>query len=63
MGFNSRTPGGVRHHIVLDDRAKLLVSIHAPREGCDTDLVDLLHDSEVSIHAPREGCDRLATTH
>ena len=34
--FNSRTPGGVRH---LDVRLALtqgIVSIHAPREGCDT---------------------------
>ena len=33
--FNSRTPGGVRHeHGVLIPRLRL-VSIHAPREGCD----------------------------
>ena len=35
-----------------------IVSIHAPREGCDYQVfvgeVSLL---EVSIHAPREGCD------
>ena len=35
-----------------------LVSIHAPREGCDTERLQF-GDSEVSvsIHAPREGCD------
>ena len=34
-----------------------LVSIHAPREGCDfQDRITSLQ-SNVSIHAPREGCD------
>ena len=55
--FNPRTPGGVRLDQHLRVATQLHVSIHAPREGCDTDLVDLLDDSEVSIHAPREGCD------
>ena len=34
------------------------VSIHAPREGCDS-IGGLVHctDKQVSIHAPREGCD------
>ena len=56
--FNPRTPGGVRLDQHLRVATQLHVSIHAPREGCDTDLVDLLDDSEVSIHAPREGCDK-----
>ena len=36
----------------------LLVSIHAPREGCDeyANHIYLLAET-VSIHAPREGCD------
>ena len=35
-----------------------LVSIHAPREGCDYGVV-LGHGwNIVSIHAPREGCDQ-----
>ena len=34
-----------------------LISIHAPREGCDRD--NHRHDRSrvISIHAPREGCD------
>ena len=40
---------------------RLLVSIHAPREGCDTgDAFQTRYDN-VSIHAPREGCDGLET--
>ena len=33
--FNSRTPGGVRHERAREIIATLVVSIHAPREGCD----------------------------
>ena len=33
------------------------VSIHAPREGCDTIIGSLDRCTDVSIHAPREGCD------
>ena len=36
-----------------------LISIHAPREGCDGSRpVRALH-ADISIHAPREGCDEL----
>ena len=35
----------------------LLVSIHAPREGCDLNLTTIGAVKAVSIHAPREGCD------
>ena len=36
------------------------ISIHAPREGCDTaGHVDILRIDIISIHAPREGCDDL----
>ena len=56
--FNSRTPGGVRHETHTLQGGVILVSIHAPREGCD---YLLLGDNDatvgVSIHAPREGCD------
>ena len=34
--FNSRTPGGVRPTDVSDVDAHGVVSIHAPREGCDS---------------------------
>ena len=33
-GFNSRTPGGVRHKACATS-CDTEVSIHAPREGCD----------------------------
>ena len=36
---------------------ELDVSIHAPREGCDREVVVVISQSYVSIHAPREGCD------
>ena len=35
LRFNSRTPGGVRPLVRLVDEVGNLVSIHAPREGCD----------------------------
>ena len=37
---------------------KRLISIHAPREGCDLRLME--YDGLpvlISTHAPREGCD------
>ena len=34
-----------------------VISIHAPREGCDLVQNRLLTDISISIHAPREGCD------
>ena len=34
--FNSRTPGGVRHRRGGQGRREQGVSIHAPREGCDS---------------------------
>ena len=40
----------------------LMISIHAPRKGCDLDRGDLGHGAEgISIHAPRKGCDGLAS--
>ena len=33
------------------------ISIHAPREGSDTQVERRLADLEISIHAPREGSD------
>ena len=35
IGFNSRTPGGVRLYRRQDYEGSKPVSIHAPREGCD----------------------------
>ena len=36
MSFNSRTPGGVRLTGVVPSELFGTVSIHAPREGCDS---------------------------
>ena len=33
------------------------ISIHAPREGCDSAASSSASSTEISIHAPREGCD------
>ena len=35
LGFNSRTPGGVRLPYDVEFFKFIIVSIHAPREGCD----------------------------
>ena len=55
--FNSRTPGGVRLQVSGELADNPLVSIHAPREGCDVALDKPVGYPAVSIHAPREGCD------
>ena len=57
LGFNSRTPGGVRRAYVPPHLQIAEVSIHAPREGCDSSTDTLCSLARVSIHAPREGCD------
>ena len=62
LRFNSRTPGGVRHLQLRDHVAETLVSIHAPREGCDERQKRDNRASAVSIHAPREGCDFVRIT-
>ena len=38
-------------------RGNRIISIHAPREGCDGCKVIELPIPSISIHAPREGCD------
>ena len=63
-GFNSRTLGRVRlPRRPKDDSVGVVVSIHAPWEGCDC-LVRELNPGEkvVSIHAPWEGCDIIILT-
>ena len=39
-----------------------LISIHAPREGCDPEGGRAILTTGISIHAPREGCDLLPIT-
>ena len=36
----------------------LLISIHAPRVGCDKAEMTTIDQTRISIHAPRVGCDR-----
>ena len=38
-------------------QSPVTISIHAPREGCDCNLVAEALNIDISIHAPREGCD------
>ena len=35
----------------------IVISIHAPREGCDLKSIKIDLTVQISIHAPREGCD------
>ena len=38
-------------------RRLVVISIHAPREGCDRPKPPCKVEFIISIHAPREGCD------
>ena len=40
--------------------SELVISIHAPRAGCDrrSSLISISVRRDISIHAPRAGCDR-----
>ena len=60
--FNPRTPRGVR---LQPDGVPVFVfiSIHAPREGCDSAFDQYDYGNRISIHAPREGCDSRISTH
>ena len=61
--FNSRTPGGVRQRLTDFYAFSDLVSIHAPREGCDSVwFFCISRRCRVSIHAPREGCDAISVS-
>ena len=55
--FNPRTPRGVRLAPHAGGGAAILISIHAPREGCDFAPRNDGGMWVISIHAPREGCD------
>ena len=58
-GFQSTHPArGATSGVLIGPSPVLVISIHAPREGCDgrvLTFIDVL--SHISIHAPREGCD------
>ena len=55
--FQFTHPGRGATVLETHERGRALVSIHAPREGCDLLAVNILPTEDVSIHAPREGCD------
>ena len=44
-------------------RRSAIISIHAPREGCDQCCEQSYHQYQISIHAPREGCDCASYTY
>ena len=58
-GFNSRTPGGVRHLIMADVPNILMFQFTHPGRGATNPRETAKVASLVSIHAPREGCDIL----
>ena len=58
--FNPRTPCGVRPHPHGLLGLPLVISIHAPRVGCDHYFVPCPHCRKISIHAPRVGCDNFS---
>ena len=55
--FNPRTPCGVRPDMPAVQSADNVISIHAPRVGCDRVEVIIVDTLSISIHAPRVGCD------
>ena len=59
--FQSTHPArGATVLALLREGRPVLISIHAPREGCDFMEVNrILMGLNISIHAPREGCDWL----
>ena len=57
--FNPRTPRGVRLLPWCVTARRSSISIHAPREGCDTGRWARFGYFAISIHAPREGCDQV----
>ena len=55
--FQFTHPGRGATRETEKDRNNLVVSIHAPWEGCDDELHGEFRTGKVSIHAPWEGCD------
>ena len=58
--FNPRTPCGVRREWFSGMSTSALISIHAPRAGCDLETEEENSRILISIHAPRAGCDASA---
>ena len=57
--FQSTHPGWGATKIGVVMLLLPLVSIHAPRVGCDRFMGKITTFAKVSIHAPRVGCDRI----
>ena len=57
MTFQSTHPVRGATAIHTGHTGVLLISIHAPREGCDVERFLPVARHQISIHAPREGCD------
>ena len=57
LNFNPRTPCGVRPNEAAIRERMDLISIHAPRAGCDAGDSGCNRGGRISIHAPRAGCD------
>ena len=57
MQFQSTHPVRGATADALQRQATIQISIHAPREGCDTIRKNTQIRYAISIHAPREGCD------
>ena len=55
--FNPRTPCGVRPLRQAQANREAMISIHAPRVGCDLGAFSFSEVQHISIHAPRVGCD------
>ena len=56
-GFQSTHPARGATSTSNSSRARIAISIHAPREGCDDLRSGFFGLNTISIHAPREGCD------
>ena len=58
LNFNPRTPCGVRPREEIKKVLARIISIHAPRVGCDPFFILYTGVRKgISIHAPRVGCD------
>ena len=62
IGFNSRTPGGVRQISKDSPVLLLLFQFTHPGRGATTAPTTCATSPSVSIHAPREGCDTICAT-
>ena len=57
LGFNSRTPGGVRLTKRASDSPLRMFQFTHPGRGATMYNISPKDEYKVSIHAPREGCD------